>query len=89
MTYNTLRNTLPYDGNIYDTDPAFKYLDINVIHVFDGYATRWPGKHKNVTAWYLLANKRIVAWNENLNTGWSFPMMKAPNSIWEKYGKKE
>jgi len=34
----------------------------------------WPGIHKNVMNWWLLESGRMVGWNENSGTGWSFPV---------------
>lgn len=56
-----------------------KYADVEVIKEYvlheKGWKS-WPGKHKNVMNWYVLANGKAVGFNENPAVGWSFPVIK-------------
>jgi hypothetical protein len=74
----TLRDVLPNEFVQYFCDiPAFKYRDVEVVREFGcgGEPKPWPGPHKNVHYWVLLANGKAVGWNENPATGWSFPVI--------------
>lgn len=79
-----------FRGEFYDT-PAAKLLDIDIVQEYrtstgvieNTQFKPWPGKHKNVHFWVLLANGKAVAWNENPAVGWSFPVItvaKSPKS---------
>lgn len=80
----TLAEVMPMEftrGEYHDT-PAFKLKDHEVksIHCCvkdDDKYKRWPGPHKNVVTWVVLDNGKRV-WNENVNRGWSFPVLAAP-----------
>jgi hypothetical protein len=85
----TLAEKLPYEFQSYVDAPSYKHRDVKVLKEFDGRTHCWPGPQRNVVVWYLLANQRIVGWNENVNVGWSFPMMKCPPDLWEKFGPKQ
>ena len=83
----TLRDCLPYEATVYETDGAYKHLDVEVIEEVSSSALlndrivdnplyeRWPGKHKNVFCWWKLKNGKAVGWNENPAIGWSFPVI--------------
>ena len=70
---STLQDVLPYEFREYTDTEAFKLSDVRVISMHEGFKQRWPGKHKNVHAWWTLENGRRVGWNENPAKGWSFP----------------
>lgn len=78
MTKN-LRDAMPreFSGGEYDDDRASKYADVEVVREFDAAkpSERWPGKHKHVFTWVVLANDYAVGWNENPGRGWSFPIV--------------
>jgi hypothetical protein len=60
--------------------PAAKLLDVKVVKehspIHSGEYKAWPGKQKNVCCWWELENGMAVAWNENVASGWSFPVVK-------------
>lgn len=59
-----------------DTEAA-KYLDIEVVAEKDAtkHSERWPGEHKNVYAWWALANGKAIGCNENPARGLSYPVI--------------
>ena len=68
----------PEEFENYSDGRAYKYRDVEVVVEY-GYghqSKRWPGPHKNVHNWCILANGYAVGWNENPSTGWSFPVVK-------------
>ncbi|MDU8350548.1 hypothetical protein RYA05_01445 [Pseudomonas syringae pv. actinidiae] len=71
----TLRDVMPHEINGYTDSRCHKWLDVEVIRVYDPYdgERTWPGKHKHVVRWCSLKNGRAVGWNENVAVGWSFP----------------
>ena len=79
----TLKDVLPAEFTQDHETPAFRHRDVAVMATYstlwrpDG--TRdwkpWPGKHRNVQNWYVLANGRAVGWNEGPQ-GWSFPVIR-------------
>lgn len=77
QTPKTLRKTLPQEffQEFLDT-PAAKLLDQKVVRKCE-HPTRWPGKHKNIHVFWVLANGKAVGWNENPGKGWSFPVIGA------------
>lgn len=76
----TLREWLPREAlSSYPDADFLRHLDQPVVQEFSGLngAMRpWPGTHKNVVCWCVLANGRAVGWNENLARGWSFPVLR-------------
>ncbi len=74
----TLRECLPAEfmGCEYESAASRKWADVEVVAKFDSSENPWPGKEKNVNAWYGLANGRAVGFNENPARGWSFPLIK-------------
>jgi hypothetical protein len=75
----TLREWAPqeFEQSFYDV-PSYRHADVEVVEEY-GYNEvnrRWPGPHKNVMNWCVLANGYAVGWNENPSLGWSFPMIK-------------
>lgn len=69
-----LRDVLPREVHHGDwAGRAARYLDVAVIEERE---FSWPGKHKNVIAWWVLANGYAVGWNENPAIGWSFPVIR-------------
>jgi hypothetical protein len=82
----TLADVLPpqFLGGEYANTEAYKYRDEVVVERHEYNAVTgvdtskpWPGPHKNVVAWYVLANGKMVGFNENVSRGWSFPVMRA------------
>ena len=80
----TLRDWLPSEalGGEYSSDAFQKFLDVEVVEEIDMMGDMkkwrsWPGTHKNVLNWVVLANGKAVGWNENPAIGWSFPVTKA------------
>ena len=55
-----------------------EYWDVEVIKDIDGCEEKWPGRHKNVFDWCVLANGKAVGFNENPSVGWSFPVIDYP-----------
>jgi len=78
----TLRDVMYdlFNGSFTDTE-AYKLADVAVVseHGVGADGKRWPGKHKNVYYWVVLANGKAVGWNENPYKGWSFPVVKMEN----------
>jgi hypothetical protein len=79
----TLRNWLPYEattpGSSWEGGKFLKYLDVEILYEFSISSLmfkKWPGSHKNVLNWVVLANGYAVGWNENDSIGWSFPVIK-------------
>lgn len=80
-----LMDVLPpeFIGSEYSESAAYKHRDQLVIASYgtivkpDG--TRnwkpWPGTHKNVQNWHVLANGRAVGWNEGPQ-GWTFAVIR-------------
>lgn len=73
---NLLRHEVPREffQEFMDT-PAARLLNVEVLER-RGPPQRWPGKHKHVSTWWILANGRCVGWNENPSRGWSFPVAR-------------
>ena len=73
----TLKDCLPWEamGCEYFGERFQDFADVKVIEEVDGCERRWPGTHKNVMNWYILANGKAVGWNENPARGWSFPFI--------------
>jgi hypothetical protein len=63
-------------GCEYVDTPAGKMKDVEVVQEYSFMSKRWPGKHKNVYSWCVLANGKAVGWNESPSRGWSFPVIK-------------
>ena len=86
MPTQTLRDVIPYEATFYDQWTK-KKLDTRVVETHKPYQNgrRWPGSHKNVVEWWVLADGTIVGFNENMSVGWSFPVMRAP---WMRLPKK-
>jgi hypothetical protein len=74
----TLKDVLPHEflGCEYVGTPASKFLDVEVLSKYEMASKPWPGRHRNVMNWYVLANGRAVGWNESLSHGWSFPVIR-------------
>lgn len=78
----TLREWAPQEfEQSFDDTRAYKYADVEVVKEYDMHGEentwrRWPGPHKNVLSWCVLANGYAVGWNENESRGWSFPVVK-------------
>ncbi len=76
----TLKDAMPHEfvGGEYVDAPALKLRDVAVVaeyRMYGGVWKPWPGIHKHVFAWVVLANGKAVGWNENPNRGWSFPVI--------------
>jgi hypothetical protein len=63
-------------ANEYSDTHAWHFRNETVIEKVDGRERAWPGPHKHVLNWYILADGHIVGWNENPARGWSFPVMR-------------
>src|ERR1044072_9270428 len=81
--FNSLRNRprladlLPaafLDGE-YESSPAVAFAFVDVIATHRQEERPWPGDHKYVSVWYVLANGKAVGWNQNPTRGWSFPVI--------------
>jgi hypothetical protein len=61
----------------YEDSPAMPHVFIDVIaeHRDD---RPWPGNHRYVKVWFVLANGKAVGWNDNPTRGWSFPVINYP-----------
>lgn len=60
-----------------DFYPAFtKHGNVEVVETVRN--RPWPGREKNVKVWWVLANGKAVGFNENLVTGWTFPVITYP-----------
>jgi histidinol phosphatase-like PHP family hydrolase len=68
-----LREWLPEDAELSESDRVFKYLDVEVVSEHDNHH---PFKHKYVYSWCLLENNIAVGWNENPSIGWTFPIKR-------------
>lgn len=79
MTTKTLRECIPMDWMSEDEKLRSQSLldnaDVAVVRKVDGCVEAWPGKHRNVLHWYVLANGRAIGWNESPR-GWSFPVIR-------------
>jgi hypothetical protein len=67
-----------FAAGIWDDTRSWKFRDVEVVEEY-GYGEKWkpwPGTHKNVMNWCVLANGYAVGWNENPSRGWSFPVVK-------------
>lgn len=75
-----LKDVVPEEfmGCEFTDTPARKLTEVEVIgeYGFGAENKAWPGQHKNVHNWWLLANGKAVGWNENPSRGWSFPVIK-------------
>ena len=87
MKYKTLENVMPTEfmSCEYDKTRAAKMRNVFVLRVHSSFDDQdkykiWPGNHKNVFFWVELENGYFVGWNENPSRGWSFPVIKRPNS---------
>lgn len=60
----------------YENTPAMKYAFTEVIASYHSQDVPWPGEHRYVAIWHVLANNKAVGWNENPRRGWSFPVIK-------------
>jgi hypothetical protein len=71
----TLAESAPreFTSGEYSDTSAYRYRDVKVVFTHDD--EHWPGTHKNVHRWWLLANGKKVGWNENPARGWSFPVI--------------
>lgn len=58
----------------YEDSPAMPWAFMDVIAEYHD-DPPWPGTHRYVHAWYVLANGKAVGWNENPKRGWSFPVV--------------
>lgn len=79
----TLRDVLPREATGGEYGPAdrfWKHLDRAVIAEHDSFDNPqyWPGREKNVVAWWELEGGIAVGWNENMSRGWSFPVIRYP-----------
>ncbi len=72
----TLRDVLPYQALSSEYDWTEKKLSAEVVATYEGWQVRWPGKHKNVVCWWVLADGTAVGWNENVSVGGAFPVMR-------------
>jgi hypothetical protein len=84
----TLADAMPreFSGGEYETAPAQQYATLRVVAEFDHRnPSPWPGKEKNVHLWVILQDGRAVGFNENLNRGWSFPML-SPKAVKKAIG---
>ena len=63
---------------MWDDTAAWKFRDVEVVseHGWGEDGKSWPGSHKNVANWCVLANGWAVGWNENPSRGWSFPVKR-------------
>jgi len=83
----TLEEWMPYDafnsGHWNETNPFWKYKNVKVtiVHDEDDNMDAWPGRHKNVIAWWELENGYAVGWNRNRITGHSFPVIRIKKTI--------
>jgi len=59
----------------YENSPAMRYAFVDVVAKYLSRDRPWPGEHKFVTVWFVLANNKAVGWNENPSRGWSFPVI--------------
>lgn len=71
-----LRDWLPGDAEISDKVKNLLNVQVTACYGFDHKADPWPGQHKNVMNWCVLATGHAVGWNENPSRGWSFPVIK-------------
>jgi hypothetical protein len=62
----------------YEHSPAMPHVFVDVLETCHGDERPWPGKHKNVAVWYVLADGKAVGFNENKTRGWSFPVITYP-----------
>ena len=73
-----LIDVIPHDSYIHDLmmDKSSPEYRLGQTRVVKEMKLDWPGKHKNVFAWWILEDGRAVGWNENPALGWSFPVIK-------------
>lgn len=73
----TALNTREWDdtpvSKLYDVEVVQEYHSVS--NSFDKPVKRWPGTHKNVYCWVVLANGKAVGWNESASRGYSFPVI--------------
>lgn len=81
----TVQDAMPYEFREYHGTPALKLRDQEILARVDGTKLGWPGKHKNVFRWVLLASGKCVGWNENPATGWTFPVYRLKPGYLEIY----
>lgn len=62
----------------YENSPAMAHVFVDVVDTFHAGERPWPGRHKNVSVWYALADGTAVGFNENKQRGWSFPVITYP-----------
>ena len=63
----------------YENTPAMKYAFIEVLASYHSQDRPWPGEHRHISMWHILANGKAVGWNENPRR-WSFPVMRSPEA---------
>lgn len=83
-----LRQVLPnvFFNEVQDNTAILKFLDVQVTGVkfntgspCDSHATmfaEWPGDEEHVRRWYILANGKAVAINENPTGAWCYPVIE-------------
>lgn len=62
------------DGE-YEETSAMRLAFIDVIAVHSSEKKPWPGSHRFVSEWYVLANGKAVGFNRNPRR-WSFPVIR-------------
>ena len=58
----------------YEDSPAMPFAFMDVVAEYRD-DRPWPGNHRYVKTWFVLANGKAVGWNENPSRGWSFPVI--------------
>jgi hypothetical protein len=76
----TLRDAMPREF-LNSASAALKFADVEVVEEKE---FGWPGPHKNVIFWVVLANGAAVGWNENPSIGWSFPLISKYTKMVQK-----
>jgi hypothetical protein len=62
----------------FENSPAMPHVFVDVLETYRATERPWPGKHKNVAVWYVLADGKAIGFNENKQRGWSFPVITYP-----------
>jgi len=70
-----LKDVLPHDHQVMDSERVSRYLDVIVLKAYNGTLVAFPSDHRNVFVWWELENGMAVGWNENMSLGWSFPVV--------------
>lgn len=69
-----------------------KFGDVRVIEKKISTEDPWPGKEKNVYAWFILENGKAVGWNESVSRGLGFSLipykLHEDKIIFEKWLRK-